>query len=77
MVAKLFAREVRRNGGMVVYLNLTRPQAVWQDLVDYWVEWDCDTWAQDLEERRSVLWVKDTINWPTAGSSFSSPIVID
>lgn len=76
-LARVFARKVRRDGGMVVYVNRTHPHAIWRDLVDYWVNWDCDAWAQDFEERQLALWDEDTIECPTVGSSFNDPIVID
>jgi NAD-dependent SIR2 family protein deacetylase len=77
MLAKLFAREVCRNRGKVVYMNLTKPRAEWKNLVDYWVKWDYNTWAQDLKECRLTLRVRDIINWSRPGLSFDSPIVID
>jgi NAD-dependent histone deacetylase SIR2 len=76
-LAKLFAREVKKNGGMVVYVNLTKPQAVWRNLVDYWVKWDCDEWAKDLDQRLFMLRIRQQIYWPSVGSSFKRPIVID
>ncbi|KAH8783264.1 DHS-like NAD/FAD-binding domain-containing protein, partial [Diaporthe sp. PMI_573] len=76
-LAKLFAREIKKNGGMVVYVNLTKPQAVWRDLVDYWVNWDCDEWVKDLDQHLFTLRIKYQIEWPSVGSSFERPILID
>ncbi|KAI7783501.1 NAD-dependent histone deacetylase HST3 [Diaporthe eres] len=63
-VAKQFARTVRVNGGMVVYVNLTEPLSEWRGLLHYWVRWECDAWVKDLETR-------------VTGSSFQNPIVLD
>jgi NAD-dependent histone deacetylase SIR2 len=35
----------------VVYVNSTKAQAVWRHLLDYWVNWDCDEWVKDLDQR--------------------------
>jgi hypothetical protein len=62
---------------MVVYVNLTEPQALWRGLVDYWVKWDCDEWANDLERRLFMLRIKRQIYWRGVGSSLKYPILID
>ncbi|KAG8157822.1 hypothetical protein KVR01_012484 [Diaporthe batatas] len=76
-LAKLFARDMRKKGGMVVYVNLTEPRAVWRDLVDYWVKWDCDEWAKDLDQRLFMFRIRRQIYWPSVGSSSKRPILID
>lgn len=60
--AKRFARTVKANGGMVVYVNLTQPK--WfQGFYDHWVPMECDGWVQDLESRMR-------------GLTFENPIVL-
>ena len=40
----------------MVFVNLTEPaKSTWNGVIDYWVEWDCDTWVRDLTERQPVL----------------------
>ncbi|KAB5560324.1 DHS-like NAD/FAD-binding domain-containing protein [Coniochaeta sp. 2T2.1] len=41
-LARQFARRVRACGCMVAYVNQTKPSRAWKDLIDYWVEWNCD-----------------------------------
>ncbi|KAI3326682.1 DHS-like NAD/FAD-binding domain-containing protein [Xylariaceae sp. AK1471] len=47
-----FARPIRRQGGKVIYVNLSKPPSGCSALVDYWVQWDVDEWVQDLEGRQ-------------------------
>jgi NAD-dependent histone deacetylase SIR2 len=64
-LATQFARQIRRRGGKVVYVNRTEPGSAWRNLIDYWVRWDCDLWVADLVLRQSV------------GSRRENPIIID
>jgi NAD-dependent histone deacetylase SIR2 len=50
-IACMFAREVRKKRGIVVYTNLSQPSHSWGRLVDYVIEDSCDTWVKDLETR--------------------------
>ncbi|KAI0165317.1 DHS-like NAD/FAD-binding domain-containing protein [Hypoxylon sp. FL1284] len=51
-MVKEFARVIHARGGLVVYINLTASKAKeWDDMIDYWVEWDCDSWVMDLQRR--------------------------
>ncbi|KAI8623442.1 DHS-like NAD/FAD-binding domain-containing protein [Xylariaceae sp. FL1651] len=47
-----FARPIRRRGGKVVYVNLSKPPSDCGALVDYWVQWDIDEWVRDLKGRQ-------------------------
>jgi hypothetical protein len=39
----------------VVFVNLTELAKIWNGVIDYWVEWDCDAWVGDLVERQPAL----------------------
>jgi NAD-dependent SIR2 family protein deacetylase len=50
-----FAKVIhKRRAGKVVFVNLTKPES-WDSVIDYWVEWDCDSWVKDLVERQPAL----------------------
>jgi NAD-dependent histone deacetylase SIR2 len=56
-MVKEFAKAVHSRGGTVVFVNRTKPsESAWGDVIDYWVEMDCDQWVRDLKERRSDIW---------------------
>ncbi|ORY70400.1 DHS-like NAD/FAD-binding domain-containing protein, partial [Pseudomassariella vexata] len=56
VMVREFARAVHSKGGKVVFINFTKPsESTWGDVIDYWVEWDCDAWVDDLKERKPVL----------------------
>ena len=58
VMIKEFAKSVHVRGGLVVFVNRTRPpESTWGDFIDYWVEWDCDEWVLDLQRRRQDLWL--------------------
>lgn len=58
IMVKEFAKAVHTRGGKVVFVNRTKPpESTWGDVIDYWVEWDCDAWVLDLKERRGDLWL--------------------
>ncbi|KAB5526439.1 DHS-like NAD/FAD-binding domain-containing protein [Coniochaeta sp. 2T2.1] len=65
---RLFAQHVRAQGGMVVYVNATKPANLGNGLVDYWVDWECDEWVSDLLGRQQAC---------RPGSTREHPIVID
>jgi NAD-dependent SIR2 family protein deacetylase len=53
-----FAKAVHTRGGQVVFINRTKPsESTWGDVIDYWVEWDCDAWVLDLKRRRQDIWL--------------------
>jgi NAD-dependent SIR2 family protein deacetylase len=55
-MVKEFAQSVHGRGGLVVYVNLTGPKAKeWSGIIDFWVEWDCDSWVEDLKSR-NIEW---------------------
>jgi NAD-dependent SIR2 family protein deacetylase len=57
IMVREFSKAVHSKGGKVVFVNRTKPsESVWGDVIDYWVEWDCDEWVVDLKERRSDIW---------------------
>ncbi|KAH8679056.1 DHS-like NAD/FAD-binding domain-containing protein [Tricladium varicosporioides] len=58
IMVKEFAKAVHTKGGKVVFVNRTKPpESTWGEVIDYWVEWDCDAWVIDLKERRSDIWL--------------------
>ncbi|KAI0427718.1 DHS-like NAD/FAD-binding domain-containing protein [Xylaria sp. FL1042] len=58
VMVKEFAKAVHKKGGKVVFINFTKPsESAWGDVLDYWIEWDCDAWVQDLRTRKPFLWL--------------------
>ncbi|SPO01531.1 uncharacterized protein DNG_04204 [Cephalotrichum gorgonifer] len=58
VLVRQFAKAVHSKGGKVVFVNFTKPpESSWGDVIDYWVEWDCDAWVGDLKEKAPVLWL--------------------
>lgn len=58
VMVREFARAAHAKGGKVVFVNNTKPpESTWGDVLDYWVEMDCDRWVEDLKERRGELWL--------------------
>ena len=58
VMVKEFAKAVHVRGGKVVFVNQTKPpESTWGEFIDYWVEWDCDEWVLDLQERRRDIWL--------------------
>ena len=49
------AKVIHKRAGKVVFVNLTEPAESWDGVIDYWVEWDCDAWVQDLTNRQPAL----------------------
>ncbi|APA12667.1 hypothetical protein SS1G_03680 [Sclerotinia sclerotiorum 1980 UF-70] len=61
VMVKEFAQAVHARGGSVIFVNQTKPpESQWGDVIDYWVEWDCDAWVLDLKKRRSDIWLPYT-----------------
>ncbi|KAK3306345.1 uncharacterized protein B0T15DRAFT_138083 [Chaetomium strumarium] len=58
VLVREFAKAVHDRGGKVVFVNFTKPpESVWADIIDYWVQWDCDAWVGDLQQRKPALWL--------------------
>ncbi|KHN95050.1 SIR2 superfamily [Metarhizium album ARSEF 1941] len=57
VMVREFAKAVHCRGGKVVFVNFTKPpDSIWGDIIDYWVQWDCDAWVSDLQVRVPKLW---------------------
>lgn len=58
VMVKEFAKAAHNKGGKVVFVNFTKPsESAWGDVLDYWIEWDCDAWVEDLKTRKPLLWL--------------------
>jgi NAD-dependent SIR2 family protein deacetylase len=58
ILVKEFAKAVHTKGGKVILVNRTKPpESTWGDIIDYWVECDCDSWVLDLKDRRGDIWL--------------------
>lgn len=58
VLVREFAKAVHSRGGKVVFVNFTKPpESVWSDVIDYWVQWDCDTWVDDLKQKKPIMWL--------------------
>ncbi|KAK2592358.1 NAD-dependent deacetylase hst3 [Conoideocrella luteorostrata] len=57
VMVREFAKAVHSKGGKVIFVNFTKPpESIWRDIIDYWVQWDCDAWVNDLHTRIPKLW---------------------
>lgn len=57
-VVREFAKAVHSKGGKVVFVNFTKPpDSVWSDIIDFWVQSDCDAWVTDMKARKPALWM--------------------
>ncbi|KAI9172589.1 Hercynylcysteine sulfoxide lyase [Paramyrothecium foliicola] len=57
VMVREFAKAVHMRGGKVVFVNFTKPpESSWGDIIDYWVQWDCDAWVANLQDRVPKLW---------------------
>lgn len=58
-VVREFAKAVHnKKDGKVIFINFTKPaESVWADIIDFWVEMDCDAWVQDLKAKKPVIWL--------------------
>jgi len=58
VMVREFAKAVHGRGGSVVFVNQTKPpDSIWGDVIDFWIEWDCDAWVADLKSRREDIWL--------------------
>ncbi|TEA16694.1 NAD-dependent histone deacetylase HST3 [Colletotrichum sidae] len=65
VLVREFARTIHGRGGKVVFVNFTKPpESSWRDIIDYWVQWDCDAWVSDLKARVPLLWQPPGIKPP-------------
>ncbi|EGX96989.1 Sir2 family protein [Cordyceps militaris CM01] len=57
VMVREFAKTVHSKGGKVVFVNFTKPpESSWGDIIDFWIQWDCDAWVDDLQARVPKLW---------------------
>ncbi|KAF7558363.1 hypothetical protein G7046_g5805 [Stylonectria norvegica] len=57
VMVREFAKAVHTKGGKVVFVNFTKPpESSWGDVIDYWIELDCDAWVSDLQDKIPTLW---------------------
>ncbi|OBT86535.1 hypothetical protein VE02_04328 [Pseudogymnoascus sp. 03VT05] len=58
VMVREFAKAVHGRGGSVVFVNQTKPpDSIWGEVIDYWVEWDCDAWVADLKQRKGDIFL--------------------
>lgn len=58
VLVREFAKTIHSRGGKVVFVNFTKPpESSWGDIIDYWVQWDCDAWVSNLKTRIPLLWL--------------------
>lgn len=59
-LVKDFAKEVKENGGHVIFINKTASTKIsgFSENVDYFIQGDCDTYMRDLADRWPSLWNK-------------------
>ena len=56
-IIKEFANAIHFKSGKIIYINFTRAaESTWKDVIDFWVEMDCDGWVSDLKERKPLIW---------------------
>lgn len=66
VIVREFARTVHCKGGKVVFVNYTKPpESSWGDIIDYWIQWDCDAWVTNLQERVPLLWLPPGTKLPS------------
>jgi len=78
-LVKDFAKAVHANKGTVILINKGElGKSEWGNVIDYWVEGDCDEWIHDLKTRIPNLWMKQEslpvmpVIKPTARKGISS-----
>ena len=58
-LVKDFAKAVHAKKGVVIFINKSElRKSEWENVIDYWVEGDCDLWVDDLKSRIPNLWMK-------------------
>ncbi|KAF3352551.1 Protein bli-3 [Verticillium dahliae VDG1] len=68
VLVREFAKTVHSKGGKVIFVNFTKPsESSWGDIIDYWIQWDCDAWVSNLQERVPLLWLPPGTKLPVPG----------
>ncbi|KAM0283995.1 hypothetical protein ACHAQH_002190 [Verticillium albo-atrum] len=68
VLVREFAKTVHSKGGKVIFVNFTKPsESSWGDIIDYWIQWDCDAWVSNLQERVPLLWLPPGTKLPGPG----------
>ncbi|KAK9479255.1 DHS-like NAD/FAD-binding domain-containing protein, partial [Lipomyces japonicus] len=58
-LVRAVAKTVHEKGGKVIFVNQTGvASSMWNDVIDWHVETDCDTWIEDLRMRSPELFFK-------------------
>ena len=68
-IVKEFSRSIHaRKNGKVIFVNLGQPaESTWKEVIDYWVNMDCDSWVQDVQRRRADIFLEQkSLNWNIA-----------
>lgn len=61
-LVKDFAKTVHAKKGVVILVNKCEvAKSEWDNVIDYWVEGDCDVWTEDLRARIPNLWMKQEV----------------
>ena len=61
-LVKDFAKTIRANKGIVIFINKVElAKTEWKNVIDYWVEGDCDLWIHDLKSRIPELWMRQEV----------------
>ncbi|KAK3173917.1 NAD-dependent deacetylase hst3, partial [Lecanicillium sp. MT-2017a] len=50
-IARRFANAVHGKSRNVFYINATKPRRRISGFVDYWINWKCDAWVDDMQRR--------------------------
>ena len=61
-----FSKSVHaRKNGKVIFINLSPPaESAWRDIIDYWINMDCDAWVEDVQRRRADIFLKQKpLDW--------------
>jgi hypothetical protein len=70
-LVKEFAKSVHsKKNGKVVFINQSQPaESSWKDVIDYWVEVDCDEWAHDKSRMKQT-----ELSFKSMKGSLSQPL---
>lgn len=73
-LAKSFADVVHQHGGIVVFVNRSKPApSIWGTTINFWVEWGCDDWVGDLEQRTSTMGSR----WPSESAEMTMSLTME
>ncbi|KAI5850989.1 DHS-like NAD/FAD-binding domain-containing protein [Tricharina praecox] len=60
-IVKEFAAAIHARNGIVVFINNTAPsESVWNEVIDYYVSMDCDSWVADVRVKRPGIWERQS-----------------